>query len=150
MLRAQLDPSIVSVIPNALEAEHFKPDPSRADPDWSEFRMIIIISYRLITQQIVTIVVISRLVHRKGIDLLISSAPQICALFPNVRFIVGGDGPKMVELEQMREKYELQGRVELLGRVNPGDVRDVSILYSQPTELRLTYKKRFSQRARYT
>lgn len=77
------------------------------------------------TQQIVTIVVISRLVHRKGIDLLISSAPQICALFPKVRFIVGGDGPKMVELEQMREKYELQGRVELLGRVNPGDVRDV-------------------------
>ncbi|KAE8538726.1 hypothetical protein D1P53_005089 [Cryptococcus gattii VGV] len=107
VLRAQLDPSIVSVIPNALEAEHFKPDPSRADPDW------------------ITIVVISRLVHRKGIDLLISSAPQICALFPKVRFIVGGDGPKMVELEQMREKYELQGRVELLGRVNPGDVRDV-------------------------
>ncbi|AAW43127.1 hypothetical protein CNBD4030 [Cryptococcus deneoformans B-3501A] len=107
VLRAQLDPSIVSVIPNALEAEHFKPDPFRADPDW------------------ITIVVISRLVHRKGIDLLISSAPQICALFPKVRFIVGGDGPKMVELEQMREKYELQGRVELLGRVNPGDVRDV-------------------------
>ncbi|KIR57265.1 phosphatidylinositol glycan, class A [Cryptococcus gattii Ru294] len=107
VLRAQLDPSIVSVIPNALEAEHFKPDPSRADPDW------------------ITIVVISRLVHRKGIDLLISSAPQICALFPKVRFIVGGDGPKMVELEQMREKYELQGRIELLGRVNPGDVRDV-------------------------
>ncbi|KIR68477.1 phosphatidylinositol glycan, class A [Cryptococcus bacillisporus CA1873] len=107
VLRAQLDPSIVSVIPNALEAEHFKPDPSRADPDW------------------ITIVVISRLVHRKGIDLLISSAPQICALFPKVRFIIGGDGPKMVELEQMREKYELQGRVELLGRVNPEDVRDV-------------------------
>lgn len=33
----------------------------------------------------------------------------------------------MVELEQMREKYQLQERVELLGAVKPGDVRDVSI-----------------------
>lgn len=48
MLRAQLDPSIVSVIPNALEAEHFKPDPSRADPDWSKFRIMIIIKCLLI------------------------------------------------------------------------------------------------------
>lgn len=56
----------------------------------------------------------------------------------------------MVELEQMREKYELQGRVELLGRVNPGDVRDVSLLDSQSAKLRLTWKKRFSQRVRYT
>nr|ODN79223.1 phosphatidylinositol glycan, class A [Cryptococcus depauperatus CBS 7841] len=107
VLRAHIDPSTVSVIPNALEADQFYPDPSRVDPNW------------------ITIVIISRLVHRKGIDLLTSSAPQICALFPNVRFIVGGDGPKMVELEQMREKYELQTRVELLGKVKPGDVRDV-------------------------
>jgi hypothetical protein len=32
----------------------------------------------------------------------------------------------MVELEQMREKYELQDRVELLGAVMPGDVQGVS------------------------
>lgn len=32
----------------------------------------------------------------------------------------------MVELEQMREKYQLQERVELLGAVRPGDVRGVS------------------------
>ncbi|WWC62404.1 uncharacterized protein I303_105000 [Kwoniella dejecticola CBS 10117] len=107
VLRAQLDPEIVSVIPNALVSEDFTPDPSKADPNY------------------ITIVVISRLFYRKGIDLLIASCPHICALFPEVRFVVGGDGPKMVELEQMREKYQLQDRVELLGRVKPGDVRDV-------------------------
>ncbi|WVF69309.1 hypothetical protein IAT40_004085 [Kwoniella sp. CBS 6097] len=107
VLRAQLDPELVSVIPNALEPDKFEPDPSRTDPEH------------------ITIVVISRLVYRKGIDLLVASAPHICALFPEVRFVVGGDGPKMVELEQMREKYQLQDRVELLGRVKPGDVRDV-------------------------
>ncbi len=84
----------------------------------------------------VTIVIISRLVYRKGIDLLVAAAPQICELYPNVRFLVGklrsissgmvrvepitgGDGPKMVELEQMREKYQLQDRVTLLGSVKP-------------------------------
>ncbi|KAK8858442.1 hypothetical protein IAR55_002669 [Kwoniella newhampshirensis] len=107
VLRAQLDPSIVSVIPNALVADKFRPDPFRADPKH------------------ITIVVISRLVYRKGIDLLVASAPHICDLFPEVRFVVGGDGPKMVELEQMREKYQLQDRVDLLGSVKPSDVRDV-------------------------
>ena len=31
----------------------------------------------------------------------------------------------MVELEQMREKYLLQDRIELLGPIKPSDVRDV-------------------------
>jgi glycosyltransferase involved in cell wall biosynthesis len=37
----------------------------------------------------VTIVVLSRLAYRKGIDLLVATAPRICAAFPNVRFVVG-------------------------------------------------------------
>lgn len=37
----------------------------------------------------VTIVVLSRLAYRKGIDLLVATAPRICATFPNVRFVVG-------------------------------------------------------------
>lgn len=37
----------------------------------------------------VTIVVLSRLAYRKGIDLLVGTAPRICAAFPNVRFVVG-------------------------------------------------------------
>jgi glycosyltransferase involved in cell wall biosynthesis len=75
---------------------------------------------------IVTIITLSRLVYRKGIDLLVASAPTICDLFPEVRFVVGGDGPKMVELEQMREKYRLQDRIELLGGIKPSDVQTVS------------------------
>ena len=31
----------------------------------------------------------------------------------------------MVELEQMREKYQLQDRIELLGTVEPSEVRNV-------------------------
>lgn len=75
----------------------------------------------------ITIVVISRLAHRKGIDLLVATAPRICALFPNVKFVIGGDGPKLIDLLQMREKYMLQDRIEMLGPVQHSDVRDVLV-----------------------
>ncbi|KAL7423184.1 Phosphatidylinositol N-acetylglucosaminyltransferase GPI3 subunit [Cryptotrichosporon argae] len=104
VLRAELEPETVSVIPNAILSSQYTPDPSRADPDW------------------ITIVVVSRLVYRKGIDLLIASAPTICARFPRVRFLVGGAGPKMVDLLQMRERHRLHERVTLLGPVDPADV----------------------------
>lgn len=37
----------------------------------------------------VTIVVLSRLVYRKGMDLLVAAAPRICKAFPNVKFVIG-------------------------------------------------------------
>ncbi|KAJ9107362.1 hypothetical protein QFC21_000812 [Naganishia friedmannii] len=106
-LRAQLDPHLIYVIPNAIAPYKFTPNPALADASW------------------ITIVVVSRLVYRKGIDLLVAAAPYICEMFPDVRFIIGGDGPKMVELEQMREMYLLQDRIELLGAIPPGQVIDV-------------------------
>ena len=48
VLRAGLNPEIVSVIPNAVEPTDFTPDPSRRQQDS------------------ITIVVVSRLVYRKG------------------------------------------------------------------------------------
>ncbi|KAL6201338.1 hypothetical protein ACLB2K_025052 [Fragaria x ananassa] len=44
-----------------------------------------------------------------------------------VRFIVGGDGPKRVRLEEMREKHSLQDRVKMLGAVQHSQVRSVLI-----------------------
>ncbi|KAJ7595129.1 glycosyltransferase family 4 protein [Mycena floridula] len=98
----------VYVIPNALVAERFTPGPPRPT-------------------DIITIVFLSRLAYRKGIDLLVPTAPRICKAFPNVRFVVGGDGPKLIELLQMRERHHLQDRMELLGPVRSSDVRSVLI-----------------------
>jgi glycosyltransferase involved in cell wall biosynthesis len=44
-----------------------------------------------------------------------------------VRFIIGGDGPKRVRLEEMREKHGLQDRVDMLGAVPHADVRSVLV-----------------------
>ncbi|KDQ09440.1 glycosyltransferase family 4 protein [Botryobasidium botryosum FD-172 SS1] len=109
VLRASLHPSIAHVIPNAVIAEQFRPSPT------------------LLDTTTINIVVVSRLAYRKGVDLLVATAPRICSLFPNVNFIVGGDGPKLVELLQMREKHMLQDRITLLGPIRHKDVREVLI-----------------------
>jgi len=50
-----------------------------------------------------------------------------CRRFPNVNFIIGGDGPKKLEIEEMREKHQLHDRIELLGAVKHSDVRNVLV-----------------------
>ncbi|GAA5999057.1 phosphatidylinositol N-acetylglucosaminyltransferase subunit A/GPI3 [Rhodotorula paludigena] len=108
VLRGALNPSLVHVIPNAVVASQFRP----AEPVPPVARTL-------------TIVCITRLVYRKGIDLLIAALPKVCALHSDVRFLIGGDGPKIVELDQMRDKYQtlLRDRVDLLGPVKHEDVR---------------------------
>jgi len=72
-------------------------------------------------------VLLSRLVYRKGIDLVARVIPQVCAKFSNAHFIIGGDGPKKLILEEMRERYQLHDRVEFLGAVPHHRVRDVLV-----------------------
>lgn len=110
VLRACLDPESVYVIPNAVVPEQFQPDPKHVfNPD------------------AITIVIASRLVYRKGIDLLVSVIPKVCEHYPTARFVIAGDGPKRIDLEQMREKYMLMDRVELVGAVPSHKVRDVLV-----------------------
>ncbi|KAH7908643.1 glycosyltransferase family 4 protein [Hygrophoropsis aurantiaca] len=99
----------VYVIPNALVAQQFTP---RTEP---------------LPLDTINVIVVSRLAYRKGIDLLVVTAPRICAAFPNVKFIIGGDGPKLNDLLQVRERHLLQDRIELLGPIRHHDVRDVLV-----------------------
>ncbi|KAG8807735.1 hypothetical protein FRC17_004292 [Serendipita sp. 399] len=109
VLRANLDPRHTYVIPSAVIAEQFKPAPLPLPVDP------------------ITIVVVSRLAYRKGIDLLVASAPRICSLYPNVNFLIGGSGPKLINLLQMREAHRLQDRITLLGAVDHHEVRDILV-----------------------
>ncbi|XP_071036567.1 phosphatidylinositol N-acetylglucosaminyltransferase subunit A-like isoform X4 [Parasteatoda tepidariorum] len=108
-LRANVCPNTISVIPNAVDTTIFKPD------------------FLPKLKSRITIVVISRLVYRKGIDLLAEVIPQICSRYPDVDFIIGGDGPKRIVLEEVRERCQLQERVTLLGAVKHENVRDVLV-----------------------
>ncbi|KAJ5259604.1 hypothetical protein N7478_012585 [Penicillium angulare] len=139
VLRASLDPLMVSVIPNAVVAENFCPlsyaprapdhiPASPADPRPSPTPIG--------PNDTITIVVISRLFYNKGTDLLIAAIPRIIALNPNIRFIIAGSGPKAIDLEQMLERNVLQDKVEMLGSVRHEEVRDVMVrghIYLHPS-----------------
>ncbi|KKA18176.1 Phosphatidylinositol N-acetylglucosaminyltransferase [Rasamsonia emersonii CBS 393.64] len=131
VLRASLDPLMVSVIPNAVVAENFRPlsYPSDGSSERPAPRVIG-------PNDTITIVVISRLFYNKGTDLLIAAIPRILAAHPNVRFIIAGSGPKAIDLEQMLERNVLQDKVEMLGPVRHEEVRDVMVrghIYLHPS-----------------
>lgn len=65
VLRSGIPPNKVFVIPNAVDTAMFTPAPNRLSCDE------------------IVIVVISRLVYRKGADLLVEVIPDVCRLFSN-------------------------------------------------------------------
>ena len=136
-MRAQLDPFMVSVIPNAVVAENFRPffqNPS--GKDGSIAKVTRTHPEQLGPHDTITIVVVSRLFYNKGTDLLIAAIPRILDNDPNVRFIIAGSGPKAIDLEQMLERQVLQDKVEMLGPVKHEEVRDVMVrghIYLHPS-----------------
>lgn len=73
---------------------------------------------------LVNVIVISRLVYRKGVDLLVGIIPKLKPM-KNINFIIGGDGPKRELLEEIREKADMQDRVKILGALEHSKVREV-------------------------
>ncbi|XP_040438621.1 phosphatidylinositol N-acetylglucosaminyltransferase subunit A isoform X4 [Falco naumanni] len=62
-----------------------------------------------------------------GIDLLSGIIPELCQKYPELHFLVGGEGPKRIVLEEVRERYQLHDRVRLLGALEHQDVRNVLV-----------------------
>lgn len=115
VLRAKVAPQKAFTIPNAVDSNRFTPDPSIRENELAQSG----------NPDQINIVFISRLQYRKGFDLLIRIIPKILAQFENVNFIIGGDGSGMVHLEELVERHNLHGRVELLGGLPHDKVRDV-------------------------
>nr|XP_033803861.1 phosphatidylinositol N-acetylglucosaminyltransferase subunit A isoform X2 [Geotrypetes seraphini] len=61
------------------------------------------------------------------IDLLGGIIPELCQKYPYLHFLVGGEGPKRLVLEEVRERYQLHDRVRLLGALEHQDVRNVLV-----------------------
>ena len=54
-----------------------------------ELDVALNVAFIVVVAAVTAVVVVSRMAYRKGVDLLIATAPRICALFPNVRFLIG-------------------------------------------------------------
>ncbi|XP_025417405.1 phosphatidylinositol N-acetylglucosaminyltransferase subunit A isoform X2 [Sipha flava] len=107
VLRARVNHHRVSVIPNAVDTTAFIP------------------KLELRTKNKITIVVVSRLVYRKGVDLLAQIIADVCLKHPKVQFIIGGDGPKRELLEDIRTNLNIEEQVTLLGSLEHSQVCNV-------------------------
>jgi phosphatidylinositol glycan class A protein len=113
---------MVSVIPNAVVAENFRPLSQNSDTTDGRARGMPIGA-----EDVITVIVIQRLYYNKGTDLLVAAIPPILAAHRNVRFLIAGNGPKAIDLEQMIERNVLQDRVVMIGPVRHEEVRDVMV-----------------------
>jgi phosphatidylinositol glycan class A protein len=104
--------TIVTVIPNAVDPSQFTPIVRDPKENGNGNGRIVV-------------VVLSRLVYRKGVDLLSAVVPAVCSRVEFADFVIGGDGNRMLQVREMVEQYGLQGRVRLVGAVSRDCVRDV-------------------------
>lgn len=105
MTRIKLSKSVVKVIHHAVEAKKFYPD--------------------LKKEKSKTVIIMSRLVFRKGIDLLIKAIPLICTLDKDINIIIAGEGPKKDEIEQVVDEKKLSNRVKIIGEVQHKHAGDI-------------------------
>jgi len=125
ILRTHLDPATFRVIPNAVDPFKFTPattvtnsgDNSSSNED----------PHQPSNEGRIRVIVISRLVYRKGVDLLVAIIPHLCRQMDHVDFVIGGDGAKLLNVQEMVERERLQERVQLIGAVPHAHVRNVLI-----------------------
>lgn len=68
------------------------------------------------------IVSVGRLVHRKGQDYLIEAMPEILKNLPDAHLLLVGVGPYQDHLQGLVQKYNLNGSVSFIGRIQYKDL----------------------------
>lgn len=85
------------IIPNGVDVNRFKP--SRREEDKA------------------TILFVGRLVHRKGVQVLIKAFSKVVKKIPEAKLIIVGEGYMKPLLQIQVKKLRLNGKVKLLGKV---------------------------------
>ena len=65
---------------------------------------------------------VTRLMPRKGVDRTLEAIASLAPEFPDLVYLVAGDGPQRPELERRASAPDLAGRIRLLGDVEDADV----------------------------
>ncbi|MDP7734395.1 GDP-mannose-dependent alpha-(1-6)-phosphatidylinositol monomannoside mannosyltransferase [Mycobacterium paragordonae] len=97
-------------LPPGVDSDRFRPDPAAR----AELRR----RYRLGERP--TVVCLSRLVPRKGQDMLIKALPSIRRRVDGAALVIVGGGPYLETLRKLTREYEVEDHVTFTGGV-PGD-----------------------------
>src|SRR5207302_6702485 len=64
---------------------------------------------------------VSRLVPRKGHDMVLRALPSVIERFPEVIYRIVGDGPERPRLESLARELRIEGFVEFFGTVTESE-----------------------------
>ncbi len=103
------------VVPPGVDVERFTPVASAADRGAARLRFGL-------DPDLPTVVAVSRLVPRKGFDVLLDA---LALLELDVQLVIAGDGRDRGRLEARANRLGLGGRVRFLGRVSDEELPDV-------------------------
>lgn len=92
------------VINNGIDPEWLKPDINK-----EKFRKKLGIDNKLILLSVCS------LVPKKGIDIIIKALPKITKKFPNLVYLIIGDGPEKENLKNLTNKLGLGKNIKFLG-----------------------------------
>lgn len=109
-LARSLGARTTSVVPGGVDPAHFAPTDAQA----------LRRAHGLESARVV--LVLCRLVRRKGVDTLLRALPEICARVPQTRLVIVGDGPDRGRLEALARSSEVRERVLFVGRAPQADL----------------------------
>jgi phosphatidylinositol alpha-1,6-mannosyltransferase len=113
----QVDPRKITLIPNGVDLSRFSPRARRAD---------LLARYGLGGKRV--LLTLGRLSPRKGQDKVIETLPALCATFPDLVYLLAGDGPSRDLLASRAEALGIRDRVVFAGSIPDHEVADTYAL----------------------
>lgn len=71
------------------------------------------------------ILTVARLVEKKGVQYGIQAIATASKAYPNIEYLIAGDGPMKSEMKNLIKDLNLDGRARLLGWINQNEVADL-------------------------
>ncbi|NND70394.1 MAG: glycosyltransferase family 4 protein, partial [Rhodothermales bacterium] len=72
-----------------------------------------------------TVLTVSRLVERKGIDTVLRSLPTVLQKVPELSYVVVGDGPDLDRLTSLAQTLNVDSHVEFVGPIAPNELPEL-------------------------
>lgn len=67
---------------------------------------------------------VSRLIKRKGFDMVVKSLPLVINKIPNVKYLIAGEGPEKKEIIRLAKDKNLEKYVEFIGEIKEEELID--------------------------
>jgi len=111
VMETGVKPEIIKVINPGVSLEDFE-----IEIDTEKFKKELNLEEKKI------ILTVSRLVERKGHDMVLSAMPKIIKEIPNVHYLILGEGPNKAKLKKMTEEMGVDNYVTFLGFIPDSEV----------------------------